>query len=175
MAGPKNKKGNTGGQSGGRTKSAPRAPAFSPGNHGLLTVDKEWSLSWLLLEAATGEYSWAPSRAEFMVGELTEFAPLSARTHVRISFVSSVPLHFVPTPGGTERQALKWSSGWIAVDNLLPIRFRAFGKEAPNGYWRVESAGTKKWEADVGTRANSTARAGDLDVSRADAPEEDDE
>jgi hypothetical protein len=171
MAGSKKK--SSPGQSGGKTKSAPRVPAFSPGNHGLMTVDKEWSLSWLLLEEATGEYLWRPSEAVFMVGRLADFAPLSARTHVRISFVSSVALHFSPTPGAAERQAVRWSSGWIAVDNLLPIRFRAFGSEAPSGYWRVESAGTKKWEGDASPRPAVSARVGELDVARASAPVED--
>jgi hypothetical protein len=130
-----------------------------------MTVGKEWRLSGLLLTDAPGEYLWRPSEAVFMVGRLADFAPLSARTHVRISFVSSVTLHFSPTPGAAERQASKWSSGWIAVDNLLPIRFRAFGSEAPNGYWRVESAGTKRWEGDSPPRPAATASAGDLDVA----------
>jgi hypothetical protein len=175
MAGSSKKKQSSPGQQGSKAKSAPRVPAFSPGNHGLLTVDKEWSLSWLLLSENPGEYLWRPSEAAFMVGRLSDFAPLSARTHVRISFVSSVPLHFSPTAGAAERQATKWSSGWIAVDNLMPIRFRAFGSEPPNGYWRVESAGTKRWEGDASPRPALASRAGELDVARATAPAIDDD
>jgi hypothetical protein len=128
-----------------------KPPAFSPANHGLMTVDSEYPLDGLLLQVSPGEYKWSPVSAINMVGTLDDFAPLSSRSHVRLSFVSSVDVHFAPRVGQPTKTSKKWTSGWIAVDDLIVFKLRAFGKDAPSGFWRVESAGLRPWETDAGS------------------------
>merc|ERR1711916_45098 len=120
------------------SKNAKKTPAFSPANHGLMTVDREYPLSGLLLQVTEGEYKWAPVSAIGMVGTIDNFAPLSSRSHVRLSLVSSVDVHFAPRVGQPSKTAKKWTSGWIAVDDFVifacvpsertPFRFLACGK-----------------------------------------------
>merc|ERR1711916_417214 len=109
-------------------KNAKKTPAFSPANHGLMTVDREYPLSGLLLQVTEGEYKWAPVSAIGMVGTIDNFAP-------RV--------------GQPSKTAEKWTSGWIAVDDFVIFGMRAFGKDPPSGFWRVESAGLRAWETDL--------------------------
>lgn len=166
MAGSKKKSGasNSGRQQSGRSK--PARAGFSPVNHGLITVDREWQLSLLMRETSTGEFVWAPGPGTGMLGDLKEFTPLAARTHVRVSFVCSLPVYFTPTVGGAERQATRWQSGWIAVDNYIPFRLRAYGTSPVVGYWRVESAGVKLWEADLPKKKESAPSPADVAAGR---------
>jgi hypothetical protein len=183
---PSKKGGKTGSS---KAKSATKAPAFSPANHGLITVDQEYPLAGLLLEVSPGEYVWNPQHTIQQVGALVEFAPLSSRSHVRLSFVCSLEVHFAPRVGQPSRTAKKWSSGWIAVDDFVLFKLRAFGKDAPTGFWRVESAGLRQWEGDASaalspiTQAHidkgrvgvSDARRLRTQIARAAADDEDDD
>jgi len=117
----------------------------------MLAVDHERDLGSLVTRRPgdpAGQYSWDPPDALTMVSDLSDFAPLTARHYAKLSFVSSVDLHFAPKPGAATKTTTKWSSGWVKLEDLLVIRFRAFGAERPAGYFRVSCAGLAAWAPD---------------------------
>ena len=144
-------KNNKGSGSGGQKKSKGGSSGWTPSSAGMLAVDHERNLSGLVRRNASdpaGQYSWAPATPLEMVMDLDQYPPLAVRHYAKISFVSSVELHFAPKPGAATKTATKWSSGWVKLEDLLVIKFRAFGSEAPAGYFRISCAGLAPWSVD---------------------------
>jgi len=107
---------------------------------GSIQVKREWPLSQLFRDGGNGIFEWNPGSPRAQMGTLGHFKPLAARTHVRLSFVSSTDLHFSARTGSLTKSTAKWTSGWVRVSDVLPIHFDAYGA-LPAGIWRVECAG----------------------------------
>lgn len=144
MAGGKSKK--------GASKSAANKSAkpagFDPQRAGLIVAVHEWSLTTLFREVEQGLHVWDPPHPRSMLGSISEFPPLTVRSHVRVTLQCNMPMHFTPRIGGSEKTVTRWSSGWINIYDFVPFRVRVFG-DIPFGYWKVECAGLRAWEADM--------------------------
>jgi len=107
---------------------------------GSVQVKREWPLSQLFHDGGNGIFEWNPGSPRGQMGTLGHYKPLAARTHVRMSFVSSTDLHFTPRAGALTKSTAKWTSGWVRVSDVMSIHFDAYGA-LPAGIWRVECAG----------------------------------
>jgi len=115
---------------------------------GSVTIKREWPLSVLFGTGTDGIFEWSPGSARAQMGSMSYYKPLAVRTHVRMSFVSNIDLHFTPRSGSLVKGTAKWTSGWVRISDVIPIHFEAYGAE-PAGIWRVESAGWLMASADL--------------------------
>lgn len=115
-----------------------------------VVIRREWPITVLFKDGGNGIYEWNPGSVRAQMGSLSHYKPLAARTMVRFSFVTNTDLHFSPRVGAPSKATTKWSSGWVAISDVLPMQFDAYGT-APAGVWRVECAGVVTASVDFHT------------------------
>jgi len=114
----------------------------------LVHITANWPLGGLMTSTSPGRFQWAPRYPQHMIGSIADdFKPLAARSHCKLSFVSTEPITFHPGPNAPSITTKRWSSNWIKVTDLTVMKLVSYG-DRPQGTWEVTCAGVAPWDAD---------------------------
>jgi len=78
-------------------------------------INANWTV-----DAVRGGFEYTP-----LIAAINNFAPLTGRSQIKWHFVSSIPIHFRPSPNASHVMKNMHTSGWIKVMDFIPVNFWA--------------------------------------------------